>query len=86
MIRLWPCNWTLPEWSFGSEGQVRWCGPSPDGQTLATGIRNGTILLWDTEPRNEELLASFGTNAPPTVPEPPWQPQWVRPNAQTAID
>jgi eukaryotic-like serine/threonine-protein kinase len=42
VIRLWPeTTWTLPDWSFGSEGQVRWCGISPDGYTVAaaTGER-----------------------------------------------
>jgi len=34
VIRLWPRTWALPDWSFGSEGQVRWCGVSPDGRMV----------------------------------------------------
>jgi WD40 repeat protein/serine/threonine protein kinase len=44
VIRLWPATWTLPDWSFGSKGQVRWCGISPDGRTVAAAISERVLL------------------------------------------
>ena len=61
VIRLQPETWTLPDWSFGSEGLVRWCGISPDGHTAAaaTGER---VLLRNLKTREIRELELADTN------------------------
>jgi len=63
VIRLRPeTTWTLPDWSFDSEGQVRWCGISPNGRTVAAATWE-RCLLRDLNTREIREL----TLADPTI-------------------
>lgn len=57
MVRLWDAADGDPIGSFEAASEIVVLAFSPDGKSLAAGLQNGKIYLWDLE--NENLVSDW---------------------------